>query len=551
MRKLHRRIGAGLFATLFSTLFLLSTIVAASLLLFSCISAPPVVGTEQPEVLWTHNFKFTEYEIDSGVITLHNNVRKTVTEQTLDLTTGTALDESTMSAKSSSNSDIPSTPDIKQEQIIKSFSDHDLRLSILKSANQTKADRSKETYDDLRLIRISTGEIVQKFPRKKASIIDCMIDNDNLYLLYNPTRLAFSENKKFPAYLVAHTIKTGEEVYKTELSKMEIKVRDKRSLNTSGIILHKDKIIIAAEGVDVIETSSGKILWSVKNEATRRPSLATVTGLNPFGKFISDIDPTPLIADDTMIIRDVEGTYRLFDIESGKELWKKKIGWSDTAFIEGDSFYVSLGLSGYKVAKNILVSATPDTSIAYKGTPGLAKYSIKDGSEMWRHEFKKGTSDMLTGNDKDTRLFFSGKKMYELNLVTGALNEKLDIEKTWGYKKGPLFFMKGQKDNELLLFFSNELVWIDKTDLTVTTKLNLGMRVPETVKLSVIQIESSLMLVLSSNGWPYYLYVLDAPSRTLRYAQRITSTCFEVVADKSMYIMANPKQDILTAYRIR
>ena len=549
MRKTHRRIRADFFTATFSNFFLLG-VIAASLLLFSCISAPPVVGTEQPEVLWTHNFKFTEYEIDSGVITLHNNVRKTVTEQTLDLTTGTVIDETSMSVQKPSKT--PSDPDIEREQIIKSFYDNDLRLSIVKSADQIKADRFKETYDDLRLIKISTGETVQKFTRKKASIIDCMIDNDNLYLLYNPTRLALSENKKFPAYLVAHTIKTGEEVYKTELNKMEIKVRDKRFFNTSGIILHKDKIIIAAEGVDVIEKSSGKILWSVKNEATRRPSLATLSGLNPFGKFISDIDPTPLIADDTMIIRDVEGTYRLFDIESGKELWNKKIGWSDAAFIIGDSFYVSLGLSGYKVAKNVLVSATPDTSIAYKGTPGFAKYSVKDGSEIWRHEFKKGTSDMLAGNDKDIRLFFSDKKMYELNVVTGALNEKLDVGQAWGYKKGPISFMKGQKDNELLLFFSNELVWIDKTDLTVTTKLNLGMRVPETVKLSVMQIENSLMLVLSSNGdWPYYLYVLDAPSRTLRYAQRITSTCFEVVADKSMYIMANKTQTTLTAYRIR
>ena len=319
-------------------------------------------------------------------------------------------------------------------------------------------------------------------------------------------------------------------------------MRGKSSFNTSDIILHNDKIILAAEGVNVIEENSGKILWSVKNEATRNASLAAAL-FNPFGQFVSDIDPAPLIADNTMIIRDIKGTYRLFDIETGKELWKKDIGWSNTAFINGDSFYVSLGLPGYKQTKN-------GRSSTYKGTPGFAKYGVKDGAEMWRHEFKKGISEMLSGSDEDTLLFFSDKKMYELNVITGTLNEKLDIEKTWGYKQSPISFMEGQKDTEFLLFFRNELVWIDKTDLTVTKKFDLGMRVPETAKLSVMQIENSLIFVVSNGSRPY-LYALDAHSRTLRYVQEVTSTCFEIFADKSMYIMANPKQDILTAYRIK
>ena len=542
MRNTHGRIGAGLFTATFSKLFLLSAM-TASLLLFSCVSAPKVAETEKPETIWTHNFKFTGYEIDGGSIILNNNFFGRSTAQTLDLINGKVIDETSMSTKSSSASDI------EREQIIKSFYDHDLRLSIVKSANQIKADMSKKAFEDLRLIRISTGETVQKFTRRKANLLDCMIDDDNLYLLYSD--IVISQLQKPAAYLVTHTIKTGEEVYSTKLQcNIEAKVRDKRSFNTSDIIMHRDKIILAAEGVNVIEKTSGKILWSVKNEATRNASFATLTGLNPFGKFISDIDPTPLIADNTMIIRDVEGTYRLFDIETGKELWKKKIGWSDTAFIAGDSFYVSLGLAGYKVAKNVLVSATPNTSIAYKGTPGIAKYSVKDGSEMWRHEFKKGTSDMLASKDEDTRLFFSDKKMYELNVITGTLNEKLDVEQAWGYKKGPISFMKGQKDNEFLLFFSNELIWIDKTDLTVTKKFDLGMRVPATAELSVMQVENSLMFVVS-NGLLRYLYVLDTHSCALRYVQEVTSTCFEVFADKSMYIMANRKQDTLTAYRIR
>ena len=545
MRKLHRRIGAGLFATLFSSLFLLSTIVAASLLLFSCASAPKVVETEKPEPLWTHDFKFTEYTIDGDFIILSSSFfgRKTA-EQMLNLTNGTVIDESTMSTKSSSDSDIE-----QEQQIIKLFYNHDLKLSIVKSTDQINADKFKKTFDDLRLIRISTGETVQKFMRKNAGIIDCIIDNDNLYLLYGD--IVISQLQKPAAYLVKYDIKTGEEVYNTELQcKIEVKVKGKRAFNISAIILHKDKIIIAAEGVNIIEKSSGKILWSVKNEATRNTSFASQTGLNPFGQFISDIDPTPLITDNTMIVRDIKGTYRLFDIESGKELWKKDIGWSDTAFITGDSFYVSLGLAGYKVAKNILVSSTPETSITYKGTPGLAKYSVKDGSEMWRHEFKKGISEMLSGSDEDTLLFFSDKKMYELNVITGTLSEKLDIEKTWGYKRSPISFMEGQKDTEFLLFFSNELVWIDKTDLTVTKKFDLGMRVPETAELSVMQIENSLIFVVSNGSRPY-LYVLDAPSRTLRYVQELTSNCFEIFADKSMYIMANKTQTTLTAYRIR
>ncbi len=575
-------------------------------LLSSCLttSAPKLTDNEEAEILWEHKYEqtlmsspnerfkamITEgdridllHDVEIGWFTKEDSA---IGDQ-IDLETGKVIKVLTKKDLLEEE-DYSEIKDNGISPIIRVFPSLDLEVRIPNQKGGLVRNNINKAYDDIIVRKISTNTIVNKITRK-GLVLDCLIQENKVFLFYYKHK----DHKNKPA-VVKHDLLSGKELFSTKLKqfasvemKAQIQVMAFANsaayiapradiYNFSGIIINDNKIFISGESLTVLDVNTGEILWRVKNNTTKSASLGGVPGA---GKFIADIDPTPLFVEDSVIIRNVNGDYRCLNKNSGEELWQKEIGWSEDAFIDGEYFYVSLGLNGYKIKKRINLAGIMGGGLLsggertfepmQKGTPGYAKFSVKDGSEIWRHEFKDGIIGATTPLNGDGLIVFSGMKIYNIDFTSGKLTEKLNIEETWGYKKAPVYFEESLNyANEVMLFFNNEIVWLNKSDLSISNRFDFGMEIPDTAwsPLSGFKLEkinTSLLLMINS-GMQSYLYFLDAQTRTLRYMQTIHNhngfgSGVLFYPEKNMYLLSEGKNGKkgylpaikLTAYNIK
>lgn len=116
---------------------------------------------------------------------------------------------------------------------------------------------------------------------------------------------------------------------------------------------------------------------------------------------------------------------------------------------------------------------------------------------------------------------------------------------------------------ELLLFFSDRLVWVNSATAEKIDEIDLGMSIVSGNVSGVLlnRVNNSLLFEAQTSGM-IYLYVIDEPSRRLRYYQSIASgygmASYLRYDSEGLYLLGHSSRGVagssssvsLTAYRI-
>ena len=117
-------------------------------------------------------------------------------------------------------------------------------------------------------------------------------------------------------------------------------------------------------------------------------------------------------------------------------------------------------------------------------------------------------------------MIFSGKGIYSINLKDGEKSLIVDMKKEWGIQSSVLLTNKTTFEGETLLIFEDRLIWVDSKTAEKTAEFNFGMTLNNVENFSIKQVNNSLLIEMTK-GSEIFLYVLSAPSRSLRYFHSI------------------------------
>jgi hypothetical protein len=532
------------------TIFFIGLVPAALALFFSCASGPQLESPEQPEIVWSKDYEYAVMApaegMDDAIVLATMSLRKEDNiVRILDVRTGELIQEinsEELEAMKKEARESRQGGNVLGQygEMSFNFPAENISVTIPPQRAGLIKNNINKPVEDIIVSELSSGKELLTITRK-GLVFDCAVTGDSILFFYQlhtdvkPKVNILNGNKENGA-LVKHSLKTGEEQFIAEVNfMMEKKVESlaqfylsgglwtifyRNDYNFSGIIVDGDMAYLSSAGISAVDLNSGKEAWTVKNDVlTGEKAMSMVQGNALFGAatFVADVDPAPVITGNSLIYRDVKGTYYCVDKNTGSELWKKKIGWSDSFTTNGsDTMYVSLGLQGFD----------GNGKLKANGRPGFAAYKVSDGAELWSHKFKDPIIGMIDNAEGNGALLFSGLKILDINFQTGELTEKLDIKKDWGLKDPPVFFNNGLYENEALLFFEDRIVWVDAVTAEKTAEFDFGMSAESgnfSIGYSLYRINNSLLLEIPKKGI-VYLYVLNDKTRSLKYFEEIYSS---------------------------
>ncbi len=540
------------------TIFFIGLIPAALALFFSCASGPRLESPEQPEIAWSEDYEYSVMApadgMDDAIVLASMSLRKEDNlVRILDVRTGELIreissEELEAMKKEARESQQGGNALGQYAEMVFNFPSKNISVNVPPQRGGLIKNNTKEAVDDIIVSDLSSGKELFTITRK-GLVFDCAVTDDSVLLFYQvhtdvKPRVNVLEGTYENGALVKHSLKTGQEQFVAEVNfVMQRKVESlaefylsgglwtvfyRDDYNFSGILVDGNMAYLASAGISAVDLNSGKEAWSVKNDVLTGEKAMSMAQANAGNQklggallgaatFVSDVDPIPAIVGNSLIYRSVDGVYYCVDKKTGSELWKKKIGWSESFTTNGsDTIYVSLGQQGFD--GNGVLKAN--------GKPGYAAYSVADGSELWSHKFKDHIIGTITNSAGNGILAFAGLKIVDINFSSGELTEKLDIKKDWGMKDPPVFFNDGLYENEGLLFFENAIVWVDKTTAEKTAEFDFGMSAESgnfSIGYSLYRINNSLLLEIPKKGI-IYLYVLNDKTRSLRYFEEIYSS---------------------------
>ncbi len=536
--------------------FFRTAVVAAILLslsLVACSTGPKLQNLEEPEVLWQQDIEF------NSILALDNRSAVVVNARAfkMDEMTARIMDVRTGEVTADLNTDeiaimyqeaagggtgVQSGP----AQRIYTFPEDSITVLMPIQRGGLFRNNCKEPIDDIVVTDSVSGRELQRITRKGVVFDLTVVDGALLLFYYNHI-----DSVPGTSVLVKHSLETGTEEFATELGmKLKFGLHGK---NYSGILVSDGIVYLSSEGISAVDFSTGRELWSAEN--------STVTGVvaNMVGfSFVGSVDPTPVFLNDSVVFRNIDGVFRSVNPRTGAENWTADLGWSDGFVVDrnSDRMFVSLGLAGVKPATD----KRPEKP-TFKGDPGLAAYDTTDGTELWTIKF----SDSIVGtvNNGDSILVFSGNGVYSIAPESGEMTRIVDMKKDWGISTAPLTIDYSMFGGELLLFFSDRLVWVNSATAEKIDEIDLGMSIVSGNVSGVLlnRVNNSLLFEAQTSGM-IYLYVIDEPSRRLRYYQSIASgygmASYLRYDSEGLYLLGHSSRGVagssssvsLTAYRI-